>query len=170
MVNALTVVTILAAHIVKVVLMVSMVVQQPGQPCKECMCPGGTKWVTNLLQLAFTINVTTRSFVIVSLATLVPSATKCAINYYGNPLEPGGSCKTCECNGNTDTNDPTSCDQESGKCRNCLYNTAGDYCETCREGFFGNASNHECRRKKYFKDQLHLTLIISLKKNFQLYF
>ena len=72
---------------------------------------------------------------------------KCAINYYGNPLERGGSCKKCECNGNTDTNDPNSCNQLTGKCQNCLFNTHGDNCGECKPGYYGNASNHECRRK-----------------------
>lgn len=71
---------------------------------------------------------------------------KCAINYYGNPLERGSSCLPCECNGNTNTRDPASCDQTNGICRNCLYNTDGDHCEKCKPGFFGNASNHECKR------------------------
>jgi laminin, beta 1 len=84
---------------------------------------------------------------------------KCAINYYGNPLERGSSCLPCECNDNTNIRDPASCDQTNGKCRNCLYNTDGDNCEKCKPGFFGNASNHECKRtsvlfSKYFIEKL----------------
>lgn len=71
---------------------------------------------------------------------------KCAPHYFGNPLVRGGSCTKCECNGNVDMNDPYSCDQSNGKCVNCLYYTDGDHCEKCKPGYFGNASNHECRR------------------------
>lgn len=76
-----------------------------------------------------------------------PRCDKCATHYFGNPLVRGGACTKCECNGNVDVNDPSTCDQATGVCQSCLYNTDGEHCEKCRPGFYGNALNHECRRK-----------------------
>jgi hypothetical protein len=67
------------------------------------------------------------------------------VNYFGNPLERGGSCSICQCNGNVRTDDRSSCDEVTGKCKNCMYNTAGDSCENCQVGFYGNASKHDCK-------------------------
>jgi hypothetical protein len=39
---------------------------------------------------------------------------KCDKFYYGNPLEEGGFCQFCNCNGNIDPNNPDSCDSKSG--------------------------------------------------------
>lgn len=117
-----------------------------GVACKECQCPGGSSGN----KFADTCYLDSRSesvYCNCKEGYEGNNCGKCAINYYGNPLEAGGSCKKCECNGNIDLNDPSSCDQETGKCRNCLFNTDGDHCEVCKEGFFGNASNHDCRRK-----------------------
>jgi hypothetical protein len=72
---------------------------------------------------------------------------ECAVNYYGNPQSEDGLCKKCECNGNIDIYDRRSCDAESGKCNNCQHNTAGDQCEVCAPGFYGDASKHDCQRK-----------------------
>lgn len=91
----------------------------------------------------------------------------CAINYYGNPLENGGSCKLCQCNGNVDINDRSSCDERTGKCEKCLYNTAGDHCDICKAGFYGNASNHDCKRNENKKQKFIFYLILKLMTEFQ---
>jgi hypothetical protein len=119
-----------------------------GQPCKECMCPGGLYGN----QFADTCYFDQRIDGVICNCKegyTGMRCDKCMINYYGNPLERGGSCKKCECNGNIDINDPNSCDQSTGKCKNCLFNTYGDNCGECRPGFYGNASNHECKRKNH---------------------
>uniref|UniRef100_A0A803T0V0 Laminin subunit alpha 3 n=1 Tax=Anolis carolinensis TaxID=28377 RepID=A0A803T0V0_ANOCA len=51
-----------------------------------------------------------------------------------------GRCIPCNCNGNSDR-----CLDGSGICLNCQHNTAGDNCEYCREGYFGDASQGNCR-------------------------
>ncbi|CAF0857038.1 unnamed protein product [Brachionus calyciflorus] len=115
-----------------------------GQACKECMCPGGLSGN----QFAQTCYFDQRIDGVVCNCQegyVGPRCDKCAVHYWGNPLVKGGTCTKCECNGNVDVNDPNSCDQATGQCKNCLYNTDGDNCEKCKPGFYGNALNHECR-------------------------
>uniref|UniRef100_A0A8C3CQ85 Laminin subunit alpha-1 n=1 Tax=Cairina moschata TaxID=8855 RepID=A0A8C3CQ85_CAIMO len=73
---------------------------------------------------------------------------RCANGYYGNPLVPGQSCAPCECNGNVDPQEDGHCDTVTGQCLKCLGNTAGDHCEKCADGYYGDAvaekSCHAC--------------------------
>uniref|UniRef100_A0A8B9S4G7 Laminin subunit alpha 3 n=1 Tax=Apteryx owenii TaxID=8824 RepID=A0A8B9S4G7_APTOW len=51
-----------------------------------------------------------------------------------------GRCVPCNCNGNSNR-----CQDGSGKCINCQYNTAGEKCERCKDGYFGDATQGSCR-------------------------
>lgn len=115
-----------------------------GIPCKECMCPGGLYGN----QFAKTCYLEPRRDTFVCQCEegyRGDNCDQCDINYYGNPKERGGSCKLCQCNGNTIPNDRNSCDELTGQCKNCLYNTFGDRCERCKPGYFGDALNKDCR-------------------------
>ncbi|XP_045763447.1 laminin subunit beta-1 [Maniola jurtina] len=68
----------------------------------------------------------------------------CADNYYGDPIK--RTCEKCDCSDNIDITKPGNCDPYTGKCLQCLYNTAGDNCELCEEGFYGNALEKSCYR------------------------
>ncbi|KAI2649791.1 Laminin subunit beta-2 [Labeo rohita] len=76
-----------------------------------------------------------------------PRCDQCAPGFYGDPGQPGGMCRPCECNGNIDRQDPESCDSRTGQCLRCLYNTDGHSCSECKPGYYGNALAQDCRRK-----------------------
>ncbi|NWY42395.1 LAMC2 protein, partial [Sylvia atricapilla] len=61
----------------------------------------------------------------------------CADGYFGDPAA-SQPCQPCRCNGNVEPNAVGNCDRRSGQCLKCLYNTAGFYCDRCKDGFFGN--------------------------------
>ncbi|ALC38940.1 LanB1 [Drosophila busckii] len=70
---------------------------------------------------------------------------QCADNYFGEP-ELGGSCEKCECSNNIDAYDVGNCDRRTGACLKCLYDTTGDHCELCRDGYHGDALQQNCRQ------------------------
>lgn len=76
-----------------------------------------------------------------------PRCDVCADNYFGNPEVPGGSCQRCDCSNNVDPHRPGNCDAKTGKCLQCLYNTDGENCQYCRDGYHGNALEQACQRK-----------------------
>ncbi len=66
----------------------------------------------------------------------------CIPGYFGDPLGTNGAptpCSDCLCNGNIDINVNGSCDIVTGLCLLCLDNTAGDHCEVCSDGYYGDA-------------------------------
>ncbi|XP_057663543.1 laminin subunit alpha [Diorhabda carinulata] len=63
----------------------------------------------------------------------------CAPGYFGRPDQPGDYCKPCQCSGNINPRDPSSCDTVTGACLKCLNNTYGEQCAQCAPTFFGDA-------------------------------
>ncbi|XP_052656708.1 laminin subunit gamma-2 [Harpia harpyja] len=61
----------------------------------------------------------------------------CADGYFGDPVA-SRPCQPCQCNGNVEPNAVGNCDRRTGECLKCIYNTAGFYCDRCKDGFFGN--------------------------------
>ncbi|NXK97012.1 LAMC2 protein, partial [Formicarius rufipectus] len=61
----------------------------------------------------------------------------CADGYFGDPAA-SRPCQPCRCNGNVEPNAVGNCDRRTGECLKCIHNTAGFYCDRCKDGFFGN--------------------------------
>lgn len=49
--------------------------------------------------------------------------------------------------GNIDPFASNKCNPNTGVCNVCINNAAGDQCERCKEGYFGNAKNQTCQSK-----------------------
>uniref|UniRef100_A0A8D2MHR9 Laminin subunit alpha 3 n=1 Tax=Zonotrichia albicollis TaxID=44394 RepID=A0A8D2MHR9_ZONAL len=69
------------------------------------------------------------------------SCQECGIGFYReNKGIFAGRCVPCNCNGNSNR-----CQDGTGKCIDCQYNTAGEKCEHCKDGYFGDATQGSCR-------------------------
>ncbi|XP_026541517.1 laminin subunit gamma-3 [Notechis scutatus] len=107
-----------------------------GQPedCQPCPCPGQGPCATLL----------DSEEVVCTHCPLGQRGRLCELcddGFFGDPLGRNGSvhpCNSCSCHGNTDPNAVGNCDTFTGRCLRCLYNTAGEQCERCQEGFYGN--------------------------------
>ncbi|KXJ07983.1 laminin-like protein epi-1 [Exaiptasia diaphana] len=66
---------------------------------------------------------------------------QCKNGWYqnGNFSDPTNVCIPCNCTGNLDLTKINSCDQVTGKCIKCASKTAGEHCERCASGFYGDA-------------------------------
>ena len=66
----------------------------------------------------------------------------CGEGYFGDPTGMNGEpigCSNCICNGNIDNSIPGACNTTTGICILCLNNTAGNMCERCADGYYGDA-------------------------------
>ena len=66
----------------------------------------------------------------------------CSEGYFGDPTGDTGiptGCSDCLCNGNINSNLPGNCNVTTGVCLQCINNTAGNMCERCANGYFGDA-------------------------------
>ncbi|XP_071006528.1 laminin subunit alpha-2 isoform X1 [Oncorhynchus clarkii lewisi] len=68
-----------------------------------------------------------------------PRCDRCSNGYFGQPTVKGGSCQPCQCKGNLDLASPRSCDPITGSCLRCRDGYGGTTCDTCAEGFYGDA-------------------------------
>ncbi|KFO07577.1 Laminin subunit gamma-1, partial [Balearica regulorum gibbericeps] len=102
--------------------------------CQPCPCPGSSSCA---------IVPRTKEVVCTSCQTGTTGkrCELCDDAYFGDPLGENGAvrpCRLCQCNDNIDPNAVGNCDRQTGECLKCIYNTAGFYCDRCKDGFFGN--------------------------------
>ncbi|XP_067107794.1 laminin subunit alpha-1 [Osmerus mordax] len=64
---------------------------------------------------------------------------RCANGYHGDPTVPGQVCEVCDCNGNVDRREAGHCDSVTGACLKCIGHTSGRQCESCQDGYYGDA-------------------------------
>ncbi|KFR14673.1 Laminin subunit gamma-1, partial [Opisthocomus hoazin] len=102
--------------------------------CQPCPCPGSSSCA-----------IVPRTKEVVCTSCQVGTTGKrcelCDDAYFGDPLGANGAvrpCRLCQCNDNIDPNAVGNCDRQTGECLKCIYNTAGFYCDRCKDGFFGN--------------------------------
>lgn len=115
--------------------------QQAPNPNNEPRSPDASQAVDSNNVENFSYNIT----IIREIDGLPKSSNRrpdvCPQNKFGNVVI---GCKDCQCNGNIDLTARNNCDPTTGKCLRCLYNTAGDHCEICRDGYSGNANTKSC--------------------------
>ncbi|KAK1329285.1 hypothetical protein QTO34_011466 [Cnephaeus nilssonii] len=100
--------------------------------CQPCPCPGGSSCA---------VVPTTQEVVCTNCPTVPPRCELCDDGYFGDPQGTHGPvrlCRLCQCNANIDPNAVGNCNRLTGECLKCIYNTAGFYCDRCKDGFFGN--------------------------------
>jgi hypothetical protein len=113
-----------------------------GIKCKKCPCPGING---NNFAVSCALNNWNNFKCECQEGYTGDRCDKCSPLYYGDPISIGGKCQKCQCNGNIDINDATSCDQTTGECKKCLNNTTGWNCNKCTKGFY--KKNNKCIRK-----------------------
>ncbi|KAF8376271.1 lam-1, partial [Pristionchus pacificus] len=117
-----------------------------GLPCKPCPCPGGPGSGFQHADTCYLQPATSEVVCQCSAGYTGDRCGECAMNYWGEPNDVGGTCERCDCNGNIDMSVPGSCDAKTGDCLLCLHNSEGAQCENCVEGFWGDAKNRQCQR------------------------
>ncbi|KAK5978279.1 Laminin subunit beta-1, partial [Trichostrongylus colubriformis] len=119
-----------------------------GLPCKPCPCPGGPTSGFQHADTCYLQRTNNTQDVVCNCRSGYTGerCAECAMNYWGNPTEVGGSCERCDCNGNIDMAVEGSCDATTGECLKCLHNTEGPMCENCVDGFYGDAKLKSCQR------------------------
>ena len=68
---------------------------------------------------------------------------QCQDGHFGDPVALQGSvqpCQKCNCSNNIDLNAIGNCDTLSGECLKCKNFTNGFNCETCKSGYYGDAT------------------------------
>ncbi|XP_062396596.1 laminin subunit beta-2 [Sardina pilchardus] len=117
-----------------------------GEHCRPCPCPGNPGSDHSNGDSCYADHSSNQIICSCKQGFTGSRCDQCAPGYYGDPERPGGECRPCRCNGNTDPQDPEACDARTGRCLKCLYNTDGYACAECKHGFYGNALVQDCRR------------------------
>ncbi|XP_012368221.2 laminin subunit gamma-1, partial [Octodon degus] len=102
--------------------------------CQPCPCPGGSSCAV----------VPKTKEVVCTNCPVGTTGKRCELcddGYFGDPQGSSGPvrlCRPCQCSDNIDPNAVGNCHRLTGECLKCIHNTAGFYCDRCKDGFFGN--------------------------------
>ncbi|XP_065644500.1 laminin subunit gamma-1 isoform X1 [Hydra vulgaris] len=113
--------------------------------CQECACPGGQNAKNQFAKLCLLDNDGKPTCYGCEVGYSGRQCETCSDGYYGNPLDPLGSCKKCICNNNIDEKAAGNCNTTTGVCLRCLKNTIGNNCQYCRPGYYGDALAGTCK-------------------------
>ena len=139
--------------------------------CQPCLCPGTTpsssfsdtceqtqdgtaRWVVSEQHISWFLSVTVGCRC--TNCDEGHGGDKCGLcidGYFGDPMGSLGSprpCVKCDCSGNVNESTRDNCNNLTGICSQCLYNTTGDHCELCAPGYYGNALAKNCTGTLHF--------------------
>uniref|UniRef100_A0A452I4K7 Laminin subunit beta-1 n=1 Tax=Gopherus agassizii TaxID=38772 RepID=A0A452I4K7_9SAUR len=117
-----------------------------GDHCRPCPCPDGPESGRQFASSCYQDPITLQIVCVCNVGYIGSRCDECASGFFGDPEERGGVCQPCQCNNNIDMTDPGACDEQSGKCLNCLYQTEGENCQLCKYGYYGHALQQDCRK------------------------
>uniref|UniRef100_T1L473 Laminin subunit beta-1 n=1 Tax=Tetranychus urticae TaxID=32264 RepID=T1L473_TETUR len=122
-------------------------------PCRPCPCPGVPESGDFHAEACELNPITNLPRCLCKIGYTGERCEQCDENYFVDLThalinEQGtyeiNKCRPCNCSNNIDIAQPGNCDRKTGACLRCLYNTEGDHCERCRDGFYGNALEQQC--------------------------
>ncbi|XP_051889579.1 laminin subunit beta-4 [Pristis pectinata] len=115
------------------------------EPCQPCQCPGIPNSGQYFAHSCYEDPQTEQQICNCLEGYTGIHCEKCSPGFYGTLVGIGDRCLPCNCNDNIDGRDPEACDQQTGECLKCLYNTYGANCQFCKPGYYGSAVNKDCR-------------------------
>lgn len=115
------------------------------EPCEPCLCPDTQASSRFFASSCFKTRESTSLTCNCLPGHTGPHCDSCDIGLYGDLTKPNAQCQECPCNNNIDPEDRSACDAVTGECLQCLHNTQGPRCQSCKQGYYGNALEQDCK-------------------------
>lgn len=115
-------------------------------PCRQCPCPETVAVGHSFADKCY-LDATSKGVICeCNEGYAGAKCDMCADNYYGHPELPDGSCTPCDCNNKVDLLKTGNCDPHTGVCLQCLFETSGKHCETCKPDFYRTHPDEMCKK------------------------